>query len=369
VKCKTTIERLLETKKQQLQNYYKAIITMFLSHLIFILSTIGFLLFIMRSRQQSAFEVFLTFFSFLYFSSSGVFLYINYYSNSPLVLLDNYGVLNENITLLLPVFIVSLFNKKASVKKVVLYLLLAIIIGFLFSYVHYVIATEGKLIFFPSNKNLRINVFVQLIYDFLLFIFFLVGLKKINLKESNELFDGTYKKVFSLLFVIYYIQDMLFFVTLLNSDIIKGVLNGVYIFSLFSNLIISLLIIALAVYTNWLFYVNKFKENLVYKNLPNGSDRTFVFDIRQCDKKISSWNDFKQSLPNEYYDFIIEIDNLSFLSKTEKLYAALQPFNFSHKEISEFLNISLRTVSTNFYRLRVTLKENNRLKDYPYNNV
>lgn len=344
---------------------------MFLSHLIFILSTIGFLLFIIRSRQQSAFEVFLTFFSFLYFSSSGFFLYINYYSNSPLFLLDNYGVLNENITLLVPVFIVHLFNEKRNFKKVIPYLLLAIIIGFLFSYMHYTIAsgTENKLIFFPSNKNLGINIFVQLIYDFVLFILFLVGLRKINSKQSKELFDGTYKKVFSLLFIIYYIQDVLFFVTLLNSDIVKGVLKGLYFFSLLSNLIIATLIIALAVYTNWLFYINKFKETLVYKDVPRVHDKPFVFDINNCHKKIRSWNDFKQFLPSEYYDFIVEIDNLSFLSKTEKLYAALQPFNFSHKEISELLNISLRTVSTNFYRLRVTLKENNRLKDYPYNNV
>ena len=54
------------------------------------------------------------------------------------------------------------------------------------------------------------------------------------------------------------------------------------------------------------------------------------------------------------------------MSKTEKLYAAFQPFELSHKDIASLLNVSLRTVGTNFYRLRLKLKENGYEEDFPY---
>lgn len=346
---------------------------MFLSHLIFILSAIGFILFAIRSNRQESFEKYLTFFSFLYFTSTGIFLYLSYYSSTTSKILDLYGVLNENITLLIPVVIVGLFGKKLNFTKTLFVFLTVILIGVLFTAMHYYIANlDGNdLIFYPTNKRLLFNVFLQLGYNVGLFVLFLYLLKKINFNQTSELFDGVYKKVFSILFIVYYIQDSLFFVTLLLST--KGITlsKGLYFFMLISNLLMAILLITLSVYTNWLFVLNKLKMGWEKVNTDEKKNEptVFSFDIKNGPKEVKSWNDFKQVYANDFIDIIIEVEKLDFLSKTEKLYAALQPFDLSHKDIASLLSVSLRTVGTNFYRLRLKLKENNYLSDYPYSKI
>jgi hypothetical protein len=340
---------------------------MFISHLTFILSTIGFLLLIIKSYRQTDFERFLTLFSFLYFSLTGMWLYLNFYTNSNSYLFDLYGVVSENITLLVPVLIVYLFNRKVGVSAMYKHLGFILLLGIVFFCIHYFVASdsENKVIFSISNKNLIYNVSLQLVYDVILFVFFLIRLKKIKSDSANELFDGTYKKVFSILFIAYYSQDILYFVMVLVSIMNANLVYGEYV-TLFLNLLVSVLIITLAVYTNWLSLLNRIKGKLSHENLNSIKEPVLAFDVKSVGNDVRNWNDFKQYVPENYHDIIQEIEQLDFLSKTEKLYAALQPFELSHKEIAIFLNVSLRTVGTNFYRLRIKLKEINRSCDYPY---
>lgn len=349
--------------QQQLQNNY----IMFISHLTFILSAIGFLLFIIKSYRQTDFERFLTFFSFLYFSLTGMWLYLNSYTNSSSYLFDLYGVVSENITLLVPVLIVYLFNRKVDVSSMYKHLGLILLLGFTFFTIHYFVASdsENKAIFSLSNKNIIYNVSLQLVYDITLLVAFLIGLRKIKSDSNNELFDGTYKKVFSVLFIAYYCQDILFFVMVLVSMMNVNLVYGEYV-TLFLNLLISVLIITLAIYTNWLSLLNRIKDNWSHENLNSTKEPVLAFDVKSVGNNVRNWNDFKQYMHKNYHGIITEIEQLDFLSKTEKLYAALQPFGLSHKEIAILLNVSLRTVGTNFYRLRLKLKEINRCSDYPY---
>ncbi|MFD2891678.1 hypothetical protein ACFS5J_06590 [Flavobacterium chuncheonense] len=344
---------------------------MFLSHLIFILSAIGFILFAIRSNRQESFEKYLTFFSFLYFTATGTFLYLSYYSGTTSKFLDLYGVLNESITLLVPVVIVGLFGKKLSFSKTILVFLGVILTGILFTVTHFLIANlDGNdLIFYPSNTRLYYNVFLQLGYNVVLFVLFLSLLKRINFNETSELFDGVYKRVFSVLFIVYYIQDSLFFVGMLFSAKGETLSKGLYYFMLISNLLMAILLIALAVYTNWLFVLNKIKMSWqkISEEERNIEPKVFSFDIKNGLKDVKSWNDFKQVYADEFKEIIVEVEKLDFLSKTEKLYAALQPFDLSHKDIATLLSVSLRTVGTNFYRLRLKLKDNNFSSDFPYN--
>jgi hypothetical protein len=344
---------------------------MFISHLTFFLTAIGFLLFIIKSYNQTGFERFLLLFSFLYFSVNGVWLFLNYYSDSVNHLFDLYGVVNENVALLIPVVIVYLFRKKVSASRMLLYLILTLFIGISFSYVHYLIAsgTRDSLVFVPANKNFTYNLVLQLSYDITLFAAFLFYLKKINSKSSTELFDGTYKKVFSLLFVVYYLQDMLILVLLFMAYIKVEGGAEVYNITLFLNLLMAILIIALAVYTNWLSLFNNLKSKLRHENAGLVKNAVFVLDLKETGIEIKNWRDLKQFMSMDYPDLIEEIEQFDFLSKNEKMYATLLPFELKHKELADLLCVSLRTVETNFYRLRAKLKDNNRSVNYPYNNL
>lgn len=346
---------------------------MFISHLTFFLSAIGFLLFIIKSYRQTNLERFLTLFSFLYFSLSGIWLFLNSYTKSEVYLLDIYGVLSENITLVTPVLIVYLFDKKVSNAILFRYLGIISLIGFAFFGIQYFIANdpENHLIFSHTNKNLIYNVLLQFVYDIILLISFLVGLKKINSNTTTELFDGTYKKVFSILFIVYYCQDILYFIMVVISINNIKPINSLYLISLLSNLLVAAMIITLAIYTNWLAIFNKLKSKFVeIENTFEEEPITpSIFNSENITSEIKSWTDFKKSMLSKHPEMIQKIENLEFLSKTEKLYAGLLPFDISHKEIADLLCVSLRTVETNFYRLRAKLKENNLSFSYPYNSV
>lgn len=342
---------------------------MFLSHLIFILSAIGFVLFIIRSNRQEPFELFLTFFSFLFFSSNGVSLFLNYYSDSTPVFLDFYGVLNENLALLAPVFCIMLFGKLKSKVRVFSYFSLIFLIGISFALLQYFIAEDQpqKLIFYPSNKNILINTSVQIIYNLGLFGLFIYHLKRINVTKGEELFDGNYKKAFSTLFIVYYILDTLFFISIFLSSSNIVIFKKLYYVMLVSNLILSLLIIALAIYTNWISLITKFKSKWQAETIVNEQENdAIVVRLIEKDKKFQNWNEFKVLYASDYEQIIVKIEQLNFLSKTEKMYAVLQLFDINHKDLAEILNVSLRTIGTNFYRLRLKLKENGFEEDYPY---
>ena len=69
-----------------------------------------------------------------------------------------------------------------------------------------------------------------------------------------------------------------------------------------------------------------------------------------------------ETLKNNYYStysqLFDKIEKIN-LSKTEKMYAFFDCFDFSHKELSDLLNVSLRTIETNFYRMRKKMTKNN----------
>lgn len=302
-----------------------------------------------------------------------MWLYLSFYSkNTNNYLFDLYGAVSENVALLVPVLIVYLFNRKTVYYSIYKYLGLVLFLGLVFFGIQYFIASGSgnKLIFDRSNKNLIYNVYIQLVYDFILFGVFLIGLRKIKSDLTTELFDGIYRKVFLILFIAYYCQDILYFLMVLVLINNTNFEYGEYI-TLFLNLLISVLIITLALYTNWLFVLNKLKIRWEKVNDQQNEKvvPVYSFDLKNCQREVKSWNDFKHVYVNEFKDIIVEVEKIEFLSKTEKLYAALQPFELSHKDIAYLLSVSLRTVGTNFYRLRLKLKENNYLSDFPYSKI
>lgn len=345
---------------------------MFLSHLVFFLSTIGFALFIIRCHKQEPFELFLTFFSFLLFSSLGVWLYLDYYySGQPTIILDFYGILNENFALLAPVFCAALFGKSMSRVEIFKFFAILFVVGIGFALIHLAIAQDPvkNLIFFPTNSNLNINAGYQLIYNLSLLLLFIYFLRKININKGHELFDGVYKKVFSTLFIVYYILDSLFFISILVYFNNEKVFKQLYSITLVAHLIMTLLVITLAIYTNWLFLITRSKRKWQKdlnnnKNLDNVDKQPFI--LSNHGNIINNWNDFKSNQIDQNEEIITHVESINFLTKTEKLYASLQPFSLPHKELADLLSVSLRTIETNFYRLRLKLRQHGYTEDYPY---
>ncbi|MEW5676040.1 hypothetical protein ABGT15_06975 [Flavobacterium enshiense] len=304
----------------------------------------------------------------MYFSLSGIWLFINSYTTDRFDYLDHYAAVSENLALLLPLAIVYLFNKRnrsnAFLRSVVV--VVAIAVGFYT--IHLLIKDNSlnSLVFVLENKNIVSNALLQIVYNIILMVLFILGIRKIELSGGSELFDGIYRKVFILLFLVYYAQDILYFLMVIFSVTSKQQFYWLYIVSLTSNLLVSLLIITLAVYTNWLSLFNKItaEPKLETISLPKENIPVFHFDKEGF--RARTWMEFKNVLFNDYPDLIDHIEKLEFLSKTEKLYAGMLPFELSHKEVADLLNVSLRTVETNFYRLRTKLKEYNHALAYPY---
>ena len=73
--------------------------------------------------------------------------------------------------------------------------------------------------------------------------------------------------------------------------------------------------------------------------------------------KTINWNEVSSVLNTKFPLIINHISENEELTKTEKLYAFLDYFDFSNKELSEILFVSVRTVETNFYRMRLKYKK------------
>jgi len=341
---------------------------MFFSHLTFFFSAIGFLLFIIKSYRHKGFERFLTLFSFLYFSLSGIWLFLDSYTTERFVFLDHYGAIGENFALLLPVVIVYLFNKENHPKYFLKSTILVAVVAVVFYALHLLIRdnNENGLVFAIENKNIVKNAYLQIAYNVILMVLFIAGLRRIDASGNGELFDGIYRKVFILLFLVYYSQDILYFLMVIFSVSTGKQFYWLYVISLLCNLLVAVLLITLAVYTNWLSLFDKIKAGVKPEAVALYEENNLIFNYDKEHFQTRTWVEFKSVFFKEYADLIENIEELEFLSKTEKLYAGLLPFGLSHKEVADSLNVSLRTVETNFYRLRTKLKEHNYSLVYPY---
>jgi hypothetical protein len=342
---------------------------MFLAHLLFFLSTIGFVLFVVRSLNQSGSERFLTLFAFLFFLETAAWLLYFFYGFS---LYPNYDVdslFNDNTALLIPLVAVYLFGKEVRRVNFLYYLIFILLVSGLFTYTQYLISSDpfGDILSF-SNKNLNYNLGLQLLYVIIIFSAFLFFLKRIKTNPDSELFDKTYKIFFILLFITYYSVDILglvvFFVGKFHRQLVSSGLL-VFINSLL-NLLMVLLIVVLAIYTNWLSLFNRLKSKLNKEESEIAQTSDFDLDLRTINLEIKNWKNFKKAISTDYQYLVDEIEELEFLTNNEKMYATFIPFELPQKDISDFLCVSLRTVETNFYRLRTKLKENNHSIVYPF---
>jgi len=340
---------------------------MLISHLSFFISLIALLAYVPKMRSHLLYERLLMAFTLLYSVTGGVWLYTEYYGKLPEHWVDNYGLFSENILLLIPVLAIQLLRERRSTRQQVIQISALLGMAGALYFIHRVIAgSPSELIFFPTNQRVLYNILFQLTIDGVLFFLFM---RTTHLKQEagTDLFDGNFKWIFRSVFASYYIQDMIILIGLLMALRGMVLVQYVYYLTLGLNLIVSLLLVFLAVYVNWLKLFNQFRSqngSPTEQNIPITSIRIDLEPIRN--KSNIDWNLIALTYGTAMPSLISEIEQLSFLTKTEKMYAFLQLQDFSYKELSSLLSVSERTVETNLYRLRLKLKQNAYSTKYPY---
>lgn len=327
---------------------------MFLSHLNCFIVGIAFLLFLLRFKRHSFSENLLFAFTLLTFLSSALWLYVNYYNSTINYLVDFFGIVIENLLLSICLFYIYFIDKKVNFSKQIRVWIGLIFFAFLLFFIHYKISNGSKLILHPINKNIFNNIVFQVVIDciLLLLYLFLFITKKIN-KEA-ELFDGNYRKFILFAFSFYFAQDifiLFLFVTAVKGVVLPKILMEV---TLLFNTITSVFLVMAAIYTNWLKEYNLLRNKERNKTTTPES-RLSITHLNQL-KKID-WNEIKYHFKDSHSELILKIESTKQLSQTEKLYAFLDHFNFSNKDLSELLFVSIRTIETNFYRMRRKIKK------------
>ena len=332
---------------------------MFLNHLNLFISLIILLLFSSKRKHHTVTESLFLLFSVFYFTTSLLSLLVSNYDFPIFWLLDTYAVVCENILLSIPVITLYLLNQKQHKTKAPKTILLITVLSLLLYLIHWLIARQNAFVFYHTNIHLKYNILFQIFIDFALIFLFIYKIKKDNKKSDNlEVFDGNFKKYFIISFGLYYFQDVFILVLfyLSNQNIIFS--DTLYSINTFFNTLIGVNLIFLAIYTNWLKEYNyirislKTKSNVVIKN------NDIYLSIEKL-KEITplNWNEISSKLKEIHPIIIGHISNNDQLTKTEKLYAFLDYFDFANKELSEILNVSVRTIETNFYRMRLKYKK------------
>ena len=121
--------------------------------------------------------------------------------------------------------------------------------------------------------------------------------------------------------------------------------------SLFLLLNVGLVLtLILFTYTNWQYRYKKGEKTLIKKVQYITQDEMDYFAV--------NWNFMKDKFQIKYRNIIKVIDEYFFLTEHEKKYAFIDYLKLDPDKLAESMNVSKRTIETNFYRVRKKLKMN-----------
>ena len=124
--------------------------------------------------------------------------------------------------------------------------------------------------------------------------------------------------------------------------------NSILLFLLLNvGLVLTLILFT---YTNWQYRYKKEKKTLIKKVQYITQDEMDYFAV--------NWNFMKDKFQLKYRHIIRIIDNYFFLTEHEKKYVFIDYLKLDPDELAESMNVSKRTIETNFYRVRKKLKVN-----------
>ena len=112
--------------------------------------------------------------------------------------------------------------------------------------------------------------------------------------------------------------------------------------------LLLLFVFALLINNGWSAYFKKDKSKL---------EREAVYITNdEIDYFILNWNFIKSKIGGKFHEVINYLDQLDFLTPHEKKFALLAYLKIDPDLLAEKLNVSKRTIETNFYRVRKKLK-------------
>ncbi len=112
--------------------------------------------------------------------------------------------------------------------------------------------------------------------------------------------------------------------------------------------IFLLLVFAILINLSWNLFYKKDKKSIK-------KDPIFITD-EELDYFLINWNFLKSKLFYKFQSVINFLDNQDYLTEHDKKYALLDSLKIDSDLLADKLNVSKRTVETNFYRVRKKLK-------------
>ncbi len=335
---------------------------MLFAHLTVFLSSIAFLLFAVRYKQQIMAEKMLTLFSLIYLLNTTMFLSYQYYGFDAKLLLDLSGVITELLTLTMPVAYLLLLgwqNKKWT-NSVTLFTFLVFVAGG--TLLHFYIADDSGYLFYHENTKAKYNVEFQIIIDLIIFILFLLLFTRVLKQKNQELFDGDFKTSIGIVFIGYYLQDLIVLGVMAYFTSDEMLNEMIFYFGNILNFLIVLMLVYLSIQTNWL------KEwHIIKKSIGKSKIGIPQFEIitpskplvkSQLEKlQLIDYQNLKTEFIVHYQNIFERIDQFENLSKTEKMYLFFLHFEIPHKDLADVLHVSNRTIETNFYRVRKKIQK------------
>lgn len=335
---------------------------MLFAHLTVFLAFIAFLLFSVRFKQQIMAEKMLTLFSLIYLLNTTMFLSYQYYGFDAKLLLDLSGVITELLTLTLPVAYLLLLgwqNKKWT-HSVTLFTFLVFVAGS--TLLHFYLADDSSYLFYHENTNAKNNVQFQIIIDLIIFTLFLLLFTQVLKQKNQELFDGDFKRSIGIVFIGYYLQDLIVLgvMAYFTSDVMLN--EMIFYFGNILNFLIVLMLVYLSIQTNWLKEwhlikksIGKSKIGIPQFEINTPSQPLLKSQLAELD--IVDFHHIKAKFQTAYPALFENIETLNQLSKTEKLYLFFLHFDIPHKDLADVLHVSNRTIETNYYRVRKKIQK------------
>jgi hypothetical protein len=335
---------------------------MLFAHLTVFLASIAFLLFAMRYKQQIMAEKMLTLFSLIYLLNTTMFLSYQYYGFDEKLLLDLSGVITELLTLTMPVAYLLLlgWQGKKWTKSLTLLTFLLFVVGGTIA--HFYIADNSGYLFYHENRHAKQNVELQIIVDLIILIFFLFLFTRVLKQKNQELFDGDFKTSIGIVFIGYYLQDLIVLGVMAYFTSDKMLNEMIFYFGNTLNFLIVLMLVYLSIQTNWLKEWHMIKKSIGKSRIdvPQFEITTPPLPILKsqlAELDVVDFQNIKAKFQSDYTVLFENINALNQLSKTEKMYLFFLHFEIPHKDLADVLHVSIRTIETNFYRVRKKIQK------------
>jgi hypothetical protein len=203
---------------------------------------------------------------------------------------------------------------------------------------------------------------LQIIVDLIILIFFLFLFTRVLKQKNQELFDGDFKTSIGIVFIGYYLQDLIVLGVMAFFTTDEMLNEMIFYFGNILNFLIVLMLVYLSIQTNWLKELHMIKKSIGKSKI---GVPQFEFETpskplvksQLSELYIVDFHHIRSKFQADFPVLFEKIEALNQFSKTEKMYIFFLHFEIPHKDLADVLHVSNRTIETNFYRLRKKIQK------------